>query len=214
MAQVQIDNGAFAGDPTAETVYSAFGKVNSNAVIIDAEQVVQDDAIAANAAQISVIDGQITGLGVGLNDVNAQVSTNVIDIAANTAQILLQANMTYSVGILAVPLTNVPTSYQVLLSVIDGGVVARNDYEYRFSCNITSDQVDQLYYIRYRWDFGAWVELSLKTGIIDGSNVTTFWVSADPLTNNTAFDIEVRKDVLSLGNMTVTNAQAAIAQVN
>ena len=212
MAQTPIVVG-FPGNPAADTVYTAFITVNANAVTIDAEQVIQDADIAANAAQITVIDGLITGLGTGLNDVNAQVNINVIDIAANTALINANLKMTYSVVKLATPLTNVPNTYRTLLNLTDGAVVAHTTYEYRLSTIIESDQVDQLYYIRYRIDAGAWTELLLRTGDIGGDNVTTLWISDDPLTNSSSFEVEVRKDVASLGNMTVSQGQIAIAQV-
>ena len=212
MAQTPIIIG-FPGNPAADTVYTAFTLVNDNAVTIDAEQVVQDGLIADNAAQITVIDGQITGLGVGLNDVNAQVNINTIDIAANTVLINANLKMTYSVVKLGAPITNVPNTYRTLLNMTDGNVSAHDDYEYRLSTVIESDLADQLYYLRYRIDSGAWTELLLRTKIIGGDNVTALWISDSPLSNSSSFEVEVRKDATSVGNMTVSQGQIAIAQV-
>ena len=217
MAQVAIDNGAFPGDPTAVTVYSAFGTVNANAVTIDAEQVVQDGLISDNAAQISVIDGQITGLGVGLNDVNAQVNINTIDIAANTAQIALQANMTYAVLTLAVPYTNVTASYSTLFSLTDGDVEAHQNYEYKLSAVISSTQLGDWYYIRTRIDNGAWTEMQFKSNdFVDvaGSSVVTLWFADKPLTNSSTFEVEIKKDAAAAGSFTVSQASVAIVQMD
>lgn len=213
MAQVQIDNGAFAGDPTAETVYSAFAKVNANAVTIDAEQVVQDGLIADNAVQIAVIDNQIVGLGVGLNDVNSDLQANIIQTGLNTAAIAANLNMTYAFT-QELLITNVPTAYRTLAIVNEGSAIGHQDYEYRLSVILESDQVDQLYYIRYRIDAGAWTEVKKLSGPIGTQEVITLWRGASPLTNNTSFESEIRKDVTAAGAMTVIEANISIVQMN
>ena len=213
MAQTPIVIG-FPGNPAADTVYTAFTTVNANAVIVDAEQVAQDVIISASAASIVTIDGQITGLGVGLNDVNAALNIAEADIAANTVLINANLNMTYSVASLSAPL-GVSTSYGTLLTLTDGAVVARNNYEYRITTTVSSNVANQLYNIRYRIDNGSWTELVLQGTLINGDNVTTLWVSDDPLTNSTTLDVEIKKiDVGSASNTTVTNAHISIVQMD
>ena len=213
MAQTPIVIG-FPGNPAADTVYTAFTTVNANAVIVDAEQVAQDVIISASAASIVTIDGQITGLGVGLNDVNAALNIAEADIAANTVLINANLNMTYSVASLSAPL-GVSTSYGTLLTLTDGAVVARNNYEYRITTTVSSNVADQLYNIRYRIDNGSWTELVLQGTLINGDNVTTLWVSHEPLTNSTTLDVEIKKiDVASASNTTVTNAHISIVQMD
>ena len=213
MAQTPIVIG-FPGNPAADTVYTAFTTVNANAVIVDAEQVAQDVIISASAASIVTIDAQITGLGVGLNDVNAALNIAEADIAANTVLINANLNMTYSVASLSAPL-GVSTSYGTLLTLTDGAVVARNNYEYRITTTVSSNVANQLYNIRYRIDNGSWTELVLQGTLINGDNVTTLWVSDDPLTNSTTLDVEIKKiDVGSASNTTVTNAHISIVQMD
>mgnify|MGYP003669596495 FL=1 len=213
MAQTPIVIG-FPGNPAADTVYTAFTTVNANAVIVDAEQVAQDVIISASAASIVTIDAQITGLGVGLNDVNAALNIAEADIAANTVLINANLNMTYSIGSISAPITNIPTTFRTLITLVDGSVVAGKNYEYKLSTVVGSDQSGQSYSIRYRIDAGTWTTLKLRTDLANTSQLTTLWIGHQPLTSSTTFDVEISKDASSLGNMTALTAQVAIVQMD
>ena len=213
-AQTQLNRGAFSGDPAADTVYDGMGVLNTNIDTVDADQITQDAAILANEISNTNQDNQISGLGVSVNTLNSDIITNTGNIALNTAAIAGLANMTYAFNqVLAI--TPIGTVYQSLATINEPAAIAKNDYEYRLSVFVSSDTVDQTFYIQFRIEAtGAWTEVECKTQGIGVPVVVTLWEPHDPLTNNTTFETEIKKDVASVGIMTVEKANVSIVQMN
>ena len=211
-AQTQLNRGAFQGDPAADTVFVGMGVLNTNIVTVDADQIAQDVLITANTVSNASRDIQIGGLGTSVNTINLNTNTNTANIALNTTAIANNLNMTYAFAqVLA--LTPIGTVFQAVVIASESAVPGFFNYEYRLSVFVSSDTVDQTFYIQFRISAGPWTEVECKTQGVGVPVVVTLWDIGIPATNNTNFEIEIKKDVASVGIMTVEKANASIVQM-
>ncbi len=75
-----INNGASAGDQSAETVYSAFGKVNENFTSVGAELAVLSASVAQMESDVTAIEATASSLSSSVSTLSSSVSTAEGDI--------------------------------------------------------------------------------------------------------------------------------------